>query len=109
MPFIDVRGHAFTNGRLAGNIGIGGRTLINSIEHIFGAYVYYDVRNEKHDLTVHQIGPGIEPSTNLGPLVSEQQVARVCGYMDSGIKEGARSRAPDISSSLPFSWMCARR
>jgi phenylacetaldehyde dehydrogenase len=37
-----------------------------------------------------RIGPGIEPSTNLGPLVSQEQLDRVCGYLESGTKEGAK-------------------
>jgi phenylacetaldehyde dehydrogenase len=40
-----------------------------------------------------QIGPGMDPSTHLGPLVSKEQMDRVCGYMDSGVKEGARAVA----------------
>jgi len=36
-----------------------------------------------------KLGPGIEPSTNMGPLVSQEQLDRVCGYLDSGAKEGA--------------------
>jgi phenylacetaldehyde dehydrogenase len=38
-----------------------------------------------------QVGPGMNESTNLGPLVSKEQLARVCGYLDSGAKEGAKA------------------
>jgi phenylacetaldehyde dehydrogenase len=38
-----------------------------------------------------RIGPGIEPSTNLGPLVSQAQLDRVCGYLESGTKQGAKT------------------
>jgi len=38
-----------------------------------------------------QIGPGIDPSTTLGPLVSQEQLERVCGYLDSGMKDGAKA------------------
>jgi phenylacetaldehyde dehydrogenase len=38
-----------------------------------------------------QVGPGINPSTTLGPLVSKEQLSRVCGYLDSGAKEGAKA------------------
>jgi len=41
--------------------------------------------------TKFNVGPGINPSTNLGPLVSKEQLARVCGYLDSGAKEGAKA------------------
>jgi phenylacetaldehyde dehydrogenase len=37
------------------------------------------------------IGPGIDPATTLGPLVSQEQLDRVCGYMDSGFKDGAKA------------------
>ena len=37
-----------------------------------------------------RLGPGLDPSTNMGPLVSEEQLERVCGYLDSGLEEGAK-------------------
>jgi phenylacetaldehyde dehydrogenase len=40
-----------------------------------------------------RIGPGIEASTNMGPLVSKEQMERVCGYVDSGLQEGAKAVA----------------
>jgi phenylacetaldehyde dehydrogenase len=36
------------------------------------------------------MGPGLDPQTGMGPLVSEEQFDKVTGYIDSGIKEGAR-------------------
>jgi acyl-CoA reductase-like NAD-dependent aldehyde dehydrogenase len=36
-----------------------------------------------------QLGPGLEPETQLGPLVSAEQRDRVMGYIDSGREEGA--------------------
>jgi phenylacetaldehyde dehydrogenase len=38
-----------------------------------------------------KLGPGMDPGTEMGPLVSEEQLHRVCGYLDSGVKEGARA------------------
>ena len=38
-----------------------------------------------------QVGPGMNESTNLGPLVSKEQLSRVCGYIESGTKEGAKA------------------
>ena len=38
-----------------------------------------------------KIGPGVEPTTEMGPLVSEEQLSRVCGYLESGFYEGARA------------------
>lgn len=36
-----------------------------------------------------QIGPGLLPETNLGPLISDEQFSKVCGYLESGRAEGA--------------------
>ena len=36
-----------------------------------------------------QIGPGMDPSTRLGPLVSREQLERVCSYMEAGMQDGA--------------------
>jgi len=38
-----------------------------------------------------RVGPGMEPTTDMGPLVSEEQMNRVCGYLDSGYSEGAKA------------------
>jgi acyl-CoA reductase-like NAD-dependent aldehyde dehydrogenase len=35
-------------------------------------------------------GPGLEAGTQVGPLVSQEQLERVTGYLDIGKKEGAR-------------------
>jgi phenylacetaldehyde dehydrogenase len=35
------------------------------------------------------MGPGLDPQTGMGPLVSEEQFDKVTGYIDSGVKEGA--------------------
>jgi len=37
------------------------------------------------------IGPGLDPKTNLGPLVSKEQQERVCSYLDSGARDGAKA------------------
>ncbi len=37
-----------------------------------------------------RIGDGIDPATEIGPLVSEKQLRRVTGYLEAGAAEGAR-------------------
>ena len=37
-----------------------------------------------------QVGNGLDPNTQIGPLVSEQQLERVTSYLDIGQKEGAQ-------------------
>lgn len=36
-----------------------------------------------------RVAPGMDPQSQMGPLVSKEQFDRVCGYLDSGKKEGA--------------------
>lgn len=38
-----------------------------------------------------KIGAGIDPDTEMGPLVSATQFERVTGYLKSGVEEGARA------------------
>lgn len=37
-----------------------------------------------------KLGPGMDTSTEMGPLVSREQLDRVCGFLDSGAEEGAK-------------------
>jgi len=37
-----------------------------------------------------RIGPGTDPDTQMGPLVTKQHLAKVRGYVDTGVAEGAR-------------------
>ncbi len=38
-----------------------------------------------------RIGPGMDATTQMGPLVSEEQMNRVCSYLESGLSEGAKA------------------
>ena len=40
-----------------------------------------------------KVGPGLDPDSQFGPLVSEEQLGRVTGYIDSGLAEGAEAVA----------------
>jgi hypothetical protein len=40
-----------------------------------------------------KMGPGMEPGTQMGPLVSEEQFRRVTGYLESGKSDGATALA----------------
>lgn len=82
MPFLDIRGHIFNNGKLAGNLGIGGRTVLSSISHLLGLFCYYDIRQENHHLNiVNQISPGIE-------LLGKRMEYRMNGYFPVGKDKG---------------------
>ncbi len=36
-----------------------------------------------------RVGPGLDPETEFGPVISEEQFERVKGYIDSGVEDGA--------------------
>ncbi len=38
-----------------------------------------------------KLGSGLDPATQMGPLVSDEQLARVTGHLQSGLSEGART------------------
>lgn len=40
-----------------------------------------------------RVGPSLDPTTQLGPLVSHEQLLRVLGYMNHGVSEGANAIA----------------
>jgi phenylacetaldehyde dehydrogenase len=40
-----------------------------------------------------RVGAGLDPKTQMGPLVSEEQLSRVCGYLESGFSQGAKAAA----------------
>ena len=77
MPFLDIRGHVFDNGQLAGSGGIGARSYFSSVGHLLGYYCYYDVREDNHHLTAQQVSPGIE-------LLSKRMEYRINGYFPVG-------------------------
>ena len=59
-------------------------------------YVESDIFDQVVDGVAQQaakirIGPGMDPSSDMGPLVSEEQMNRVCGYLESGLQEGAKA------------------
>ena len=59
-------------------------------------YIEDDVYTEVRDLLIQeathlQMGPGLSPGTTLGPLVSNEQLARVEGYVNTGIQQGAEA------------------
>ncbi|HTV53833.1 MAG TPA: aldehyde dehydrogenase family protein [Terriglobia bacterium] len=59
-------------------------------------YVEKDVFDKVVDGVVQRaekirLGPGMDSATDMGPLVSEEQLNRVCGYLESGFSEGAKA------------------
>jgi acyl-CoA reductase-like NAD-dependent aldehyde dehydrogenase len=40
-----------------------------------------------------KIGPGLDPTNDIGPLISAEQLHKVTGYLDAGMADGARALA----------------
>jgi phenylacetaldehyde dehydrogenase len=40
-----------------------------------------------------RVGAGLDSNTQMGPLVSDEQLKRVCGYLESGFSQGAKAVA----------------
>lgn len=60
LPFLDLRGHWFNDGKAAANLG-GGLRLINyNTSRVFGVNAFYDYRKVSWNNEVHQIGIGFE-------------------------------------------------
>jgi phenylacetaldehyde dehydrogenase len=38
-----------------------------------------------------KVGPGLDPATEMGPLISERQLERVAGYIEAGLADGAET------------------
>jgi hypothetical protein len=83
MPFLDIRGHMFNNGKYAASAGIGERSYIPSINHLFGLYCYYDARQGEKGLFAQQVSPGLE-------LLGKRMEYRVNGYFPVGPRRSHR-------------------
>jgi betaine-aldehyde dehydrogenase len=62
----------------------GSRLLVQ--ETIYDSFM----RSFKEAASAIKIGNGLDPTTEMGPVVSESQLARVMGFIESGKKDGAR-------------------
>ncbi len=80
LPYLDLRGHVFDNGKCAANAGLGLRYLACS--HLWGVNAYYDYRNSSHE-HYHQVAVGFE---TLGTVWD----FRINGYLPVGEKESPR-------------------
>lgn len=76
MPFLDVRGHVFNDGKMAANAGFGLRKILGC--RTYGLNAYYDYRNT-NKLHYNQAGVGLE---TLGALWD----FRINGYLPAGNK-----------------------
>jgi phenylacetaldehyde dehydrogenase len=59
------------------------------------------VSNVANDI---KLAPGLDPSCQMGPLVSDDQYRKVVGYIESGIEQGARVAAGGPVSGVDRGW-----
>lgn len=81
LPFLDLRGHVFDNGKLAANAGLGLRYLTQS--RVWGINGYYDYRNTTHR-HYNQVASGLEALGRIWDF-------RINGYLPVGKKQTAFS------------------
>ncbi len=48
-----------------------------------------------------RVGDGSDPKSEMGPLVTKQHLARVKGFVDAGVKEGAKLEADGRDPKIP--------
>jgi phenylacetaldehyde dehydrogenase len=48
-----------------------------------------------------RVGDGLDPDTEMGPLVSREQQSKVTGYIDSGVEQGALRLTARRNAGLP--------
>jgi malonate-semialdehyde dehydrogenase (acetylating) / methylmalonate-semialdehyde dehydrogenase len=55
----------------------------------------------RSELAKMTVGPGTQPSSDMGPLVTREHLAKVRGYVDLGVKEGAQLVVDGRSIRVP--------
>ena len=80
-----LRGAIWSIFRSAGqSCNAGSRLLVQ--ETIYGPFL----RSYMQAASAIRVGNGLDPATEMGPLISEAQMKRVLGYIESGTEDGAR-------------------
>jgi len=96
VPFIDLRGHIFNDGKYAANAGLGIRRCLN--QTVLGINAYYDYRNTRHQ-NYNQVGFGLE-------VLGTRWEGRANGYLPVGRKKSSpfdkRTETSSSSTSLKF-------
>lgn len=80
-----VSGAAWAIFRLSGQICCGGSRLFVE-EKIYDRFL-----SKLSDFSAAiKVGPGLDPGSEMGPLISEEQFGRVIEYIESGLEQGAK-------------------
>lgn len=80
-----LRGAVWSIFRSAGqSCNAGSRLLVQ--ETIYGSFM----KSFIEAASAIRVGNGLDPRTEMGPIISEKQMKRVLGYIESGTDDGAR-------------------
>ena len=80
-----LRGAVWSIFRSAGqSCNAGSRLLVQ--ETIYGPFM----RSYVQAASTIRVGNGLDPATEMGPIISESQLKRVLGYIESGTEDGAK-------------------
>ena len=80
-----LRGAIWSIFRSAGqSCNAGSRLLVQ--ETIYGPFM----RSYVQAASAIRVGNGLDPGTEMGPIISETQMKRVLGYIEAGTEDGAR-------------------
>ncbi|MBS0647858.1 MAG: right-handed parallel beta-helix repeat-containing protein [Verrucomicrobia bacterium] len=87
LPFADLRGHVFNDGKFAANAGLGVKYLSNH-PFVFGAGVYYDFRQARKT-HFNQVSLGLE-------TLARRWEARLNGYLPVGSKKHVQTKSQSV-------------
>ncbi|NDB16906.1 MAG: aldehyde dehydrogenase family protein, partial [Gammaproteobacteria bacterium] len=87
---LDLDAHIVNPLNVAERLQLIERKIDAAMEAIFG-FAHFEVRlrNRKTNQLELVIGHGLDPNTQLGPVVSRRQADRIAGYVAAGRREGA--------------------
>lgn len=79
VPFLDLRGHIFNNGKYAANAGLGFRYISDCFAQVWGINAFYDYLQTQRRI-YNQVGMGLE-------VLGKHWDVRVNGYLPVGHKK----------------------
>ncbi len=89
MPDCDL--DQAVNGLMGAAYGSAGeRCMAQSVAVAVGKIADPLVKNLSKKVNSLKIGPGLDKKSEMGPLITKQHLEKVKGYVDIGIKEGAK-------------------
>ncbi len=89
MPDADL--DQAVNGLMGAAYGSAGeRCMAQSVAVAVGKIADPLVKNLSNKVEALKVGPGLDKKSEMGPLVTEEHLKKVKGYVDIGVKEGAK-------------------